>query len=250
MTIEHSEHFRMGMGTENIGPLLRTLIQMIRPQRILEIGGGYTTPFLLDGLIANEKIFDEGNVDPNYKKWHESEKNDPKLVIIETDNIPRLESKYVKYIYGEFQGKSQDLFDKYGEFDIVWFDCGGTEEYQEFLTEYWDICSHYMIFHYTFFHGQPNTNIDVISSTIDTWTRLMGASNVQRIDISEPHKMQQGSITMLKKVHWPTRVRGSEVQRSFKCEPVSYNLNYTKEDLDMLGIHKYKRQKMKNSVSM
>ena len=78
----------------------------------------------------------------------------------------------------------------------------------------------------------------------------MGASNVQRIDISEPHKMQQGSITMLKKVHWPTRVRGSEVQRSFKCEPVSYNLNYTKEDLDMLGIHKYKRQKMKNSVSM
>ena len=54
MTIEHSEHFRMGMGTENIGPLLRTLIQMIRPQRILEIGGGYTTPFLLDGLIANE----------------------------------------------------------------------------------------------------------------------------------------------------------------------------------------------------
>ena len=54
--MEHNEHFRMGMGTENVGPLLRTLVQMIRPQRILEVGAGYTTPFLLDGLKANEEI--------------------------------------------------------------------------------------------------------------------------------------------------------------------------------------------------
>ena len=56
MIMEHEKHFRRGMGTENVGPLLRTLVQMIRPQRILEVGAGYTTPFILDGLKANEEI--------------------------------------------------------------------------------------------------------------------------------------------------------------------------------------------------
>ena len=208
--MEHNEHYRKGMGTENVGPLLRTLVQMIRPQRILEVGAGYTTPFLLDGLKANEEIFDEGNLDPSYKKWYELN-NNPRLVVIDTDPLPQLDSKYIEHIQGKFQGRSQELFEKYGEFDMIWFDCGAPQEYHDFLTEYWDICSHYMIFHYTFFQGQPTTAIDIISSSIDGWTRLMGESNVQRIDILEPHKVEQGSITMLKKVSPPSRLHSSDI---------------------------------------
>ena len=210
MIMEHKEHYRKGMGTENVGPLLRTLVQMVRPQRILEIGAGYTTPFILDGLKANEEMFDDGNLDPRYEKWYKSN-NDPKLVIIDTDSLPQLESKYVEHIQGKFQGRSQELFDKYGEFDMVWFDCGGPEEYQDFVQEYWNICSHYMIFHYTFFQGQPTTAIDVISVAIDGWTRLMGSSNVQRIDILEPHKAGQGSVTMLRKVPRTSRLHSSDI---------------------------------------
>jgi len=210
MIMEHENHFRRGMGTENVGSLLRTLVQMVRPQRILEVGAGYTTPFLLDGLKANEELFDEGNLDPSYKKWHETN-NDPRLVIIDTDPLPQLDSKYVEHIQGKFQGRSQELFEKYGEFDMIWFDCGAAQEYQDFLTEYWDICSHYMIFHYTFFQRKPTTNIDIISGAIDGWTRLMGSSNVQRIDILEPHKAGQGSITMLKKVPRVSRLHSSDI---------------------------------------
>ena len=208
--MEHEKHFRKSMGTENVGPLLRTLVQMIRPQRILEVGAGYTTPFLLDGLKVNDKIFDEGNLDPSYKKWHKSN-NDPRLVVIDTDPLPQLDSKYVEHIQGKFQGRSQELFDKYGEFDMVWFDCGDAQDYQDFLAEYWNICSHYMIFHYTFFQGQPTTVIDIISGSIDGWARLYGANNVQRIDILEPHKAGQGSITMLKKVSPPSRLLSSYI---------------------------------------
>ena len=208
--MEHKEHFRPGMGTENVGPLLRNLVQMIRPQRILEVGAGYTTPFLLDGLKENETLFDEGNLDPSYKEWHILN-NDPKLVIIDDAPLPKIESKYLEHIRGKFQGRSQELFDKYGNFDLVWFDCGGPPEYQDFLTEYWDICSHYMIFHYTFFQGKPTSNIDIISSTIDGWRRLLGSDNVQRIDILEPHKASQGSITMLKKVSQPPRLKGRDI---------------------------------------
>ena len=210
MIMEHEKHFRRGMGTENVGPLLRALVQMVRPQRILEVGAGYTTPFLLDGLKANEELFDDGNLDPSYKKWYESN-NDPRLIVIDTDSLPQLNSKYVEHIQGKFQGKSQELFEKYGEFDMIWFDCGASQDYQDFLTEYWNICSHYMIFHYTFFQGQPTTAIDIISGSIDGHARLYGANNVQRIDILEPHKAGQGSITMLKKVSPPSRLNSSDI---------------------------------------
>ena len=30
---EYQDHYRKGMGTENVGPLLRSLIRMVRPHR-------------------------------------------------------------------------------------------------------------------------------------------------------------------------------------------------------------------------
>ena len=58
--MEHEKYFRPGLGTESVAPFLRSFIQMVRPQRILEVGAGYTTPFLLDGLENNKMILDEG----------------------------------------------------------------------------------------------------------------------------------------------------------------------------------------------
>ena len=56
---EYQDHYRKGMGTESVGPLLRSLVRMVRPNRVLEIGAGYTTPFLLEGLEKNEELFDD-----------------------------------------------------------------------------------------------------------------------------------------------------------------------------------------------
>lgn len=39
-----------GMGTEVVAPLLATLIQLRRPRSVLEVGMGYTTPFLAAAL--------------------------------------------------------------------------------------------------------------------------------------------------------------------------------------------------------
>jgi predicted O-methyltransferase YrrM len=41
------------MGTERMGPLLYALIRMTRPERALEVGMGYTTPFILKALADN-----------------------------------------------------------------------------------------------------------------------------------------------------------------------------------------------------
>ena len=197
--IEYEEHYRKFMGTESVGPLLRSLVRMVRPNRILEIGAGYTTPFLLEGLEKNEELFNDDSecLNEEYAKNHK-ENYDPKFVIIDDKSFGEfkkdfnnIDSKYVEFIEGKFQGKSQELFDKYGLFDFVWFDCGEYEEYVAFMFEYWDICSHYVIFHFTYTLQRPTELLGVVMG--------LATGNPQRLDILEPHKNLQGSVTILKK---------------------------------------------------
>ena len=202
--MEYEDHYRSQMGTENVAPLLRSLIRMVRPQRVLEIGAGYTTPFLLDGLEKNEELFDDysGCLNEEYAKNHK-ENYDPKFVIIDDISFGEfkknfnIDSKYVEFIEGKFQGKSQKLFDTYGLFDFVWFDCGGPEEHSAFMSEYWDICSHYVIFHFHYTFQIPNPKLGAVMG--------LATGNPQRIDILEPHKNRQGSVTILKKCSWDIR---------------------------------------------
>lgn len=198
--IEYPEFFREGMGTENVGPLLRSFVQMLRPYRILEIGAGYTTPFLLEGLVNNERVFNDGNLEPEYFR---SYKDDPKLVIIddmslgELRAVPGMEgilnSKYVELEAGRFQGKAKELALKHGSFDFVWYDCGGPPDYEIFMEEFWPICSRFVFFHFTYREGKPNKNMEII-------LRGANATEYRRLDIVEPHKRRQGSVTVIEKL--------------------------------------------------
>ena len=186
------------MGTENVGSFLRAMAQMLRPKNILEIGAGYTTPFLLEALINNERVYDDGNLEPSYFKDYVY---DSKLVVIDNMSLGELSkkpgmdqiisSKYIEFVEGNFEGKADILGKKYGDFDFVWFDCGGSAEYKIFMDEYWDICSDYIFFHYTYSSGSPNELHDIILNNV--------TGNPSIFDIVEPHKSRQGSITMVRK---------------------------------------------------
>ena len=196
--LEYEEFYREGMGTENIGSFLRALVQMVRPNRILEIGAGYTTPFLLEAAVNNEKIYNDGNLKESY---FENYNYSPKLIVIDDMSLGELKkkigfddllaSKYIDFIEGKFQDKSDMLFNKYGKFDFVWFDCGGESEYKIFMDKYWDMCSGYVLFHFTYSDGEPNRNHKIVLDKIK--------DNTSIFDIVEPHKKRQGSITMIKK---------------------------------------------------
>ena len=196
--VEYPMLNRTGMGTENIGGFLRAMAQMLRPRKVLEIGSGYTTPFLLEALVNNERVYDDGNLEPSYFKNYVY---DSKLVVIDNMSLGELSqkpgmteiisSKYVEFIEGNFEGKAKILREKYAAFDFVWFDCGGGAEYQIFMDEYWDICSGYIFFHFTYSNGSPNELHDTIMKNV------AGSSSV--FDIVEPHKSRQGSITMVRK---------------------------------------------------
>ncbi len=197
-SIEHSIFYRPGMGTENVGGFLRSMVMMQRPKRILEIGAGYTTPFLLEGLISNERVFDDGNLSESY---FENYIYDPKLIVIDRLPIDQLSkvagmndilnSKYINYIEGDFQGKAETLFREYGYFDFVWFDCGAESEYTTFFKELWQYCSDYIFFHFTYLNGKPNIKNKIIRENIN--------ENSLIFDLVEPHKKRQGSVTIVKK---------------------------------------------------
>ena len=196
--IEYANLYRKGMGTENVGSFLRAMALMLRPSRILEIGAGYTTPFLLEALVNNERVYDDGNLQASY---FENYAYDPKLVVIDDMSLGELlqkpgmkdiiSSKYVEFIHGKFEDKADMLVKKYGNFDFVWFDCGGAQEYKTFIKKYWDICSGYIFFHFTYKDGSPNVLHDIILDNVT------GSPFI--FDIVEPHKKRQGSITMVNK---------------------------------------------------
>jgi tetratricopeptide (TPR) repeat protein/predicted O-methyltransferase YrrM len=196
--LEYEDLYRPGMGTENVGPLLRSLIQMVRPKRLLEVGAGYTTPFLLEAIVNNERVFNDGNLAQSYFDNYAYE---PKLVVIDDMSLGELakqpgmkeiiDSKYVDFVEGRFQGKAEQLLEKYGKFDFVWYDCGGTPDYEDFFSEYWEVCSSYVLFHFTYSDGKPNVNMEVILKHIP--------NDTLRFDIVETHKKSQGSVTIIRK---------------------------------------------------
>ena len=196
--LEYEEFYREGMGTENVGGFLRALAQMVRPNRILEIGAGYTTPFLLEALVNNERVFNDGNLDEAYFKNYDYA---PKLVVIDDMSLDDLmkkpgmnnliTTKYIDFIEGKFEDKADFLLNKYGNFDFVWFDCGGATEYEIFMEQYWHLCTGYVLFHFTYSNGKPNSHHNALLDKI--------TGNPSIFDIVEPHKNRQGSITMVHK---------------------------------------------------
>ena len=56
------------MGTENMGPFLYSLIKFVRPHRVLEIGSGLTTIYILAALkeISELESKEKDGVSPNY----------------------------------------------------------------------------------------------------------------------------------------------------------------------------------------
>ncbi|MDA8562680.1 tetratricopeptide repeat protein [Luminiphilus sp.] len=196
--LEYSTLYRPGMGTENVGSFLRAMVQILRPKTVLEVGAGYTTPFLLEGIVNNERVFDDGNLQESYFEDYTYE---AKLVVIDDMSLGELadrpgmkeiiSSPYTEFIEGSFEGRATALQQKYNHFDFVWFDCGGLAEYKSFVEDYWDICSGYIFFHFTYTLGNPNELHETVVSSLN--------SNTVFFDIVEPHKSRQGSITMVRK---------------------------------------------------
>ena len=196
--LEHLGHVGLSADAQGIGDFLRAMVQMVRPKKLLAIGTGYTTQFLNEGLINNKRVLDDGNLD---REYIENYRHDPKLIIVDDAPIEVIKdhpgmmnvltSNYVEIFEGNFQENSEELIQKYGEFDFVWFACNSSDEYKIFFQQYWDACSHYVICHFKFLNGEPIRELSFFLNK--------NRSKFFKIDIVEPDQRHPSNIAIIQK---------------------------------------------------
>jgi predicted O-methyltransferase YrrM len=180
----------------------------VRPTSIAEVGCGYSTLFISKALqdirnesLENEPFFNNEKVTENYHLFSGPGYN-PHFVVV--DNDPSETEKVLK---------DNDLLDNvefvktdakkfinecpYG-FDLVWLDFGPSnmEEYKYYYNR--------------FLHKMNPGGIIIIHSTVSNYIGrlfltelkllLKGNSNMELMSFVEPHKKQQSSFTVIKKV--------------------------------------------------
>ena len=156
------------MGTEHVATLLYSLIRGARPRRVLEVGMGYTSCFILKALADNVADFDRERA-----AVVEAVKGNPVGNRPEVEGLPFVEfdhyrtpyrpalhaidalvhphsgaakvmeaarglglDEYLRFHQADFRGCSQRLEDEDLPLDFIWLDAGGYASYTAFAAEY------------------------------------------------------------------------------------------------------------------
>ena len=228
--------FVSGMGTEHVGPLLYNMVRMTRPLRVLEVGLGYTSPFLAMAIAdnmaedaADRRLLAEAPQDNMrfslLRAEHFRREYAPRLHAIDDfsgdgTSAPRvLETLQLLDLDGlvrvhkaDFRGYAKKIDRADLPLDFVWFDAGGPLEYIAFLQEYWPLIAQdhgLLLLHFTYwnitahYQGRDHTNLlcGSIANEIKRQQLRAGiAARFEVLSLVEPHKSRQGSITMVRKL--------------------------------------------------
>ena len=204
------------MGTEAVAPLLYDLVMLHRPRRILEVGGGLSSLYLLkaladcDAAIATEAAATEGGSGLANPAYYQAPPPPARLHMI--DNLVHADTTAGKVIEtaskldidgplraheADFIGYADKLPKDEGPFDMVWFDCGTIEYFQHFKRAYWPLVSRnggLILIHSlaTNFHGQMFLSELKLEQATKSFTEF------ELMTLIEPHKTRQNSVTMIR----------------------------------------------------
>lgn len=237
-----------GMGTEHVAPWLYSIVRMTRPRRVMEVGLGYTTPFIAQALIDNTREFetdrqllankgkDEERRLVLAEEYHQidyvpchhaiddfSDEDSSSRAALEVVRTLDLES-IVRIHQGDFRGRSLEMGASAFPLDLVWFDCGGLEEYVDFIEEYWPLINpdHGMLLlHFTYsrlsFMRDGVQDVKLICGPVanEIKRQQMDAgvnATFEVLSLVEPHKRRQGSVTMVRKLPWTSMCRDRDFE--------------------------------------
>ncbi len=224
-----------GMGTENVGFMLYSLVRMRRPETVLAVGLGYSTLFLLQALSDNlveakrdSRIRDGRLKDDGRKEVLRQDDGYPPETSVHLHGIDDFSaddgrlSTLLKYI--EQQGLSS-LFTLYrcryqeaelppdaAPYGFIWIDCAHQLDYSDLLNRYWPLLDSdggLLALHYTYIDinvatasgDQAVVVAGPLVNTIKQQLLTAGmAANFELLSLVEPHKLRQGSLTILRKL--------------------------------------------------
>ena len=220
-----------GAGTEVVAPLLSAMIQLARPRRVLEVGMGYTTPFLaaaladLEDQSRTESSALAGKTRPYLADGTDLDEGwlyaEPALLtptfylepyrtqFVAVDNLSIADSSA-----GQVQDvlRELDLAEKvivvnadlrdcmdllpadFSPIDLAWVDAW---ECLYFFDYFWDLINPdggLVIMHYLMTYPEGEAILDYIAKV-----QQSHPGELEMINLLEPHKLAQNSLTVLRR---------------------------------------------------
>ncbi|MCC9306044.1 class I SAM-dependent methyltransferase [Kitasatospora sp. RB6PN24] len=205
------------MGTDATAPLLYWLIRTVRPQHVLEVGMGYTTPFLAQALRDNATAVDlersrlgdpaAAELQPLAHAEYYEQPYRPRLVCIDrmtdpTSSAPRALkvlddlglTGVCTVVEGDMTGAGERVQQELGLIDFAWIDTWDT---LAFVREYWQLINPaggMLAVHYLMTYPQGRAILHYLKS-------LAGPEGGLEItNLREPHRTGQNSTTLIRRI--------------------------------------------------
>jgi hypothetical protein len=206
------------MGTDATANLLYWLIRTTRPQRVLEVGMGYTTPFLAQALVDNAAAWEQerallddprgAEVQPMAHRGYYDEPYVPQLLCIDRMTDPASSATRVmgvleergltgvtSVVESDLRGAGKLVEERLGMVDFAWIDTWDT---LAFLGEYWRLINPaggQLAIHYLMTYPQGRAVLEYAKS-------LAGpdGGRLEITNLREPHRFGQNSTTLIRRV--------------------------------------------------
>ncbi|GLZ39705.1 class I SAM-dependent methyltransferase [Actinokineospora sp. NBRC 105648] len=220
-----------GMGTEAVAPLLAGLVRFARPRTVLEVGMGYTTPFLAAALAETQAQVraesaalaekNRGYLDgdtPFDETWLYAE---PPLLtpafylepyttrLVAVDNLSIAESsaprvlevlrelgldQQVTVVNADLRECRELLPADFAPIDLAWVDAW---ECLFFFDHFWDLINPdggLVVMHYLMTYPEGEAILDYIAKV-----QRARPGELEVVNLLEPHKLAQNSLTILRR---------------------------------------------------
>jgi predicted O-methyltransferase YrrM len=220
------------MGTECVAQLLYWLVRLTRPRAVVEVGMGYTTPFLAQALADNVAAVDaerrtleaamakpqtssptSGRVPSGIAELPLAYANyyhatyEPKLICIDrmtdaTSSAPKAHAiledlnlaRFCTVIEADLRDARASVQNDVEAIDFCWVDTWDT---LAFIKEFWKLVNPaggVMLLHWLMTYPQGRAVIRYVESL-----RAVEGGKLEIVNLVEPHKVAQNSITMVRR---------------------------------------------------
>jgi Methyltransferase domain len=218
------------MGTENMAPLLYSMVRFTRPRNVLEIGAGYTTLFLLQAMSDNfndysseiekmaalEKSQQEDknqelrDVFPLIRPDYYKDPFEPMLHCVDNMSHPDTSAhealdgakvlgidRYLKFHRESSRDFITRLKDRPVQFDLMWLDAGNYFSYLDYARNLFPFVNPdggHILIHST----ETNLEAKAFVRALKLRQATVDFNNYELIGLLEPHKFRQNSVMIIR----------------------------------------------------
>lgn len=220
------------MGVENAGPLLYSLVRFTKSRKVVEVGAGYTTLFLLQALKDNDDemkritmLEKKGKllllnypfgIASKIEEWD----NDPASSLLCIDNCEHQKETasgavgvartlgldtYLEFLRGDAFDALDTHFSETESIDLLWCDFGVGSRMKEYAASVWKYIrpGGFLCCHSTLTNRRTREWLESIRQQADEEYTGIPSGEYVEVSLLEPHKRYQNSITVLqKRIHY------------------------------------------------